>query len=378
MSKMIDRRVDILTGADDLEDLQPMRNFPVFIGTTSEKQESDLVHDMMWTISRSTGMIQLRSLLPLDVLYPEQTTTAAVGPTWMKHHAEFAAFLESCNPGSVLEIGGAHGILSVEHGRIRSVPWTIIEPNPSPAPECQAKFIKSFFDKDLCIEEDFDTVVHSHVLEHMYDPMRFMNELSARMQVGSRMVISIPNMLDWFTKKYTNCINFEHTALITEHHLEFILTHNELRIERKQNYGDGHSIFVCAVKDPTVRKSKIPHELYHEQKDLYQEYMRHFENQVKSLNKKIVDAKGNVFLFGAHIFSQSLISFGLDSSKISAVLDNDKNKNGKRLYGTNLMVRIPDTIASEKSPTLIVRAGLYSSEIRDQIIRTINAESVFI
>jgi hypothetical protein len=102
----IERVNDVVTGSADLEDLHTLPKFPVFMGSVEHNRTEDLFFDMSWSISRESGLIQLKKLLPLDVLYQEQTTTSAVGALWMKHHQEFAAFIGSYNPKSVLELGG--------------------------------------------------------------------------------------------------------------------------------------------------------------------------------------------------------------------------------------------------------------------------------
>ena len=126
--KLIDRTRDVVTGSRDLEDLHTLKDFPVFMGSVEHDQTEDIVCDMSWLISRESGLIQLKKLLPLDVLYQAQTTTGAIGAIWMAHHKAFANFIDKYKPTSVLELGGAHGILSTEYHAMKNVSWTILEP----------------------------------------------------------------------------------------------------------------------------------------------------------------------------------------------------------------------------------------------------------
>jgi hypothetical protein len=149
------------------------------MGSVEHDQTEDIVCDMSWSISRESGLIQLKKLLPLDVLYQAQTTTSAIGTIWMAHHKAFANFIEKYKPTTVLELGGAHGILSKEYHLINDISWTILEPNPSPVKGCRAKFIKGFFDEKFTSKEPIDTIVHSHVFEHLYEPDKFLTNLSS-------------------------------------------------------------------------------------------------------------------------------------------------------------------------------------------------------
>jgi len=68
---LIKRSSCAVTGAHDLEALHEVKRFPVFMGCVHSSVSQDVVADMSWCISRSSGLIQLSSLIPLDILYPE-------------------------------------------------------------------------------------------------------------------------------------------------------------------------------------------------------------------------------------------------------------------------------------------------------------------
>jgi hypothetical protein len=63
---------------------------------------------------------------------------------------------------------------------------------------------------------------------------------------------------------------------------------------------------------------------------------------------------------------------------IAGILDNDSNKQGKRLYGSQLEVFNPEIIGDVDAPVIILRAGAYNSEIKEQILSTINPDAIFI
>ncbi len=141
---------------------------------------------------------------------------------------------------------------------------------------------------------------------------------------------------------------------------------------------DGHSIFYAAVRDPSVRPSELPQYLYEKNKQLYMDYVRYHEELIKDLNRKISDSAQSVYLFGAHVFAQYLIAFGLDTSRIVSLLDNDPNKQGKRLYGTNLMVQSPRVLRDVNNPSVILKAGVYNQEIKEDILGNINTFVTFL
>ena len=99
------------------------------------------------------------------------------------------------------------------------------------------------------------------------------------------------------------------------------------------------------------------------------DYVEFHLSLVASLNKKIASHRNeNVFLFGAHVQSQYLVGFGLNIEPIVVVLDNDKNKHGKRLYGTDKFVIDPTELLELESPLVIIRAGTFTNEISIQLM----------
>ncbi len=376
--KLIERQNCAISGNADLDHLYTFPRFPVFMGCMDQPEADDLKEDMSWWISRGAGLIQLKQLIPLEILYPESHGAGAVGALWEKHHNAFAQFVSGVAPSAVLELGGAHGILARDYKSFASIPWTILEPNPSPVEGCDARFIKGFFDDRFVFDEPFDAVVHSHVFEHIYEPDQFMRHLAGFMKPGKHLVFSLPNMQVMLERKYTNCINFEHTVFLTEPYVEFLLAKHGFRMLRKQYFMDDHSIFYSAVRDPAVQAAPLSGGLYEKNRKLYLDYVDYHVQLIEDLNRKIRAAGRNVYLFGAHVFAQYLIEFGLDTSRISCLLDNDQKKHGKRLYGTSLTVSSPKILREVDKPIIVLKAGVYNDEIRDDILRNVNPAATFL
>ena len=377
--KNIVRNKDVINSREDLEYLYRFNNFPVFMGCMNQPIKDDILSDMQWEISKGSGVIQLKSLLPLDILYPESHGSGNVGSLWAEHHKELSRFIQQSEPNSVLEIGGAHGILSREYKKENSIGWTILEPNPSPAEGVDAKFIKGFFDDKFIFVGEIDTIVHSHVFEHVYNPNEFINHISKFLKEGQKLIFSIPNMEEMLKRKYTNCINFEHTVLITEPYVDYLLSKHGFKQVSKKYFKDDHSIFYSYIKDSKTEIIELPTTLYEHNKKMYLDYIDHHKKMIMDLNRKIkeTDSEYSIYLFGAHVFAQYLIEFGLDTSRVIYLLDNDINKQGKRLYGTNMIVKSPKILKDVAKPIVILKAGIYDEEIKKDIVKNINSRTVF-
>ena len=366
------RDLDILTGEDSLSVLHEFKQFPVFNGTTNKPVSEDIFRDMSWKISETTGMIQLSSLLEPEIVYEHQTTTAAVGLTWQQHHELFAEFvLDHTDHKDILEIGGAHGILSkICQDKNTELNWCIIEPKPAPVDGCNAIFIEEFFSSELLLPVKYKTVVHSHVLEHIYTPRNFLSDIHSYMDIGDQMIFSIPNLKEWLDRKFTNALNFEHTYFAREEYVDWLLAVNGFDILNKKYVMDGHSIFYFTRR--SVKKEVICPNLVANNKLLWSDFVLYFEDQAQKINK-IMPMFTNNFIFGANIFAQHLLNVGVNSGFVSGILDNDANKHNQRLYGFNLTVFSPQKLKGMKDVAVYLYAGKYNDEISKGILE-INPE----
>ena len=376
--KPIIRNRDVIYGNRDLKTIYTFKKFPVFMGTTKDIHKKDKFFKMRWQISRRSGMLQLNPLLPLEILYPETHNSGCVGKLWEQHHSEFAKFIKNFKPKKVLEIGACHGILFEKFKKLqKKIDWTIIEPNPQIKKELNVKIIKSFFDKNSKISNDTDMFVHSHVIEHIYDLHEFMSNLNKKIVQNKFMVFSVPNLEIMLKKKYTNCVNFEHTIFLTQPFIKYFLEYYNFKIIKKKFFQKDHSIFYAFKKVNKKIRPKKMKSFYYKYKKLFNDYILYHLSLVKKINKKISTTKQPVFLFGAHVFSQYLLNFGLDPKKIKYVLDNDIFKQNKRLYGTSLQVRSPKILSSYENPLVILKVGIYKNEIKKDILQNINSKTSF-
>lgn len=368
----------VVSGREDLELLYRFERFPVFMGCVDQPPEADVFAEMSWWISSSTGSLQLNPLIPIEVLYSQSHGSGSTGALWHRHHSEFAKFVCEHGPNCVLEIGGGHGILAQNYLQLRpDARWTIVEPNPTIPPDSKVRVIRQLFDGQFIIDEEVDTVVHSHLLEHIYEPLEFIAQISRSLKQGKMHLFSVPHQQIMLARKYNNCINFEHTVFLTEPFIEYILQCNGFMVKEKRYFLDDHSIFYATVRDDAATIfARLPNE-YERNRQVYMDYIQYHNDLIRELNHKMSNQRGDIFLFGGHVFTQYLLGFGLDESRIQCILDNDPQKQGRRLYGSNLMVRSPKILHDKDNPVVILRAGVYNNEIKEDILKNVNPGVVF-
>lgn len=371
--KKILRQRSLLTGRENLKNLYTFKNFPVFMGCNKNSSKNDLRSDMEWAICSDTGIIQLKKLIPLEVLYLDQHNDGT-GGLWHDHYLAFVEFLKKYHPKNILEIGGAHDFIAKNYLDFNhQASWISVEPNSQNITDKRIKVIKKWFDEDFKINQKIDSVIHSHVLEHAYNPINFIKAIGKLLKTGDRHIFTFPNLLAMLKNKYTNCLNFEHTLFLTEYFTDYILQKYGFLILEKQYYKD-HSIFYATEKTDIGTTIKLKNK-FNAYKKLFLDFVDYHIRLVNQLNNEIIQFNGPIYLFGAHIFSQYLLNFGLHTDKITAVLDNSQLKRGKRLYGTNLQVYSPEILRNQERVGVILKVANYRDEILLQL-KKINSKIV--
>lgn len=363
----MNRDHDILTNKENcLDHLVTFKDVPVLMGATDQSLDKDVIQDQTWCISKDTGIIQLNPLVDPEILYEDYHNPGTVGGLWKEHHETFAEFIGS-DTINVLEIGAGSGLLARYYtNQINSqTNWTIVDPNCD-INENKISSLKAFFPISYIVKGRFDTVVHSHVLEHMYEPNTFLKDISEVLDIGGKHYFTFPNMKEMLKDKYTNTLCFEHVSFLREEYVDTLLQNNGYSIDSKF-YFKNHSIFYETTYTGNNKKLSYPN-FYEENKKIFFDMYDYYKKLIERCNKEIRDKK-KIWLFGASIFSQYLLFNGLNDANIVGILDNDKTKTNKRLYGTDLTIDLPQSISDETSPTVLVFAGAYQSEIEKQLLQ---------
>jgi hypothetical protein len=368
---MKNRDFCILDNKSPIKELVTFKNFPVYMGCVTTPVEEDLFFDQVWGCSNNE-IVQLKNLIDPNILYENSHTPGSVGKIWQLHHQRFFNFIKENSFGveNYLEIGGASGNLWNNFSTLENkFTYSIIEPSDQVSTDSRLKYIKGFYE-DQVFDKKYKCIIHSHLFEHVYNPINFLNKICNDLTEDGVQFISIPNMRFWLKKGYTNTINFEHTFYIDEFVLEYLLNKCGFVVENK--VVDNHSIFIKASKSSNIEKVEFNFSYV---KDLFLDYVNFLTTDVIDIKEKIVENK--TYLFGAHIFSQTLLNFGLDENLVVSILDNDPSKQNKRLYGTKLFINSPEVLKNIPSPVVILRAGVYNEEIKLQLLN-INSSIIFI
>jgi hypothetical protein len=347
--------------------LDSVPSVPLFMGTTTESEDTDLYMDQDWCICKICGCIQLGFLVNPDTLYTRGHAPGTVGAEWTRHHVEFAKFVNQYTRGKLLEVGAGTDLLARLINHERAVEsYVIVDPNVRLQSKMETlKVIPKLFTPAFSDTiGEIDTVIHSHTMEHLYNPLDDLRRMVHLLPDGGWMIISVPVISNFLERGFTNGLNFEHTYLTTELNIEYLLNSAGLKTYEKYWFND-LNVFIAARKTSQFNHPILVNES-EAAAELWTEYTNSLKTDVSILNGKLRETWKPTFIFGAHVFTQTLLSYGLNFN-FEGILDNADSKVGQRLYGTSLTVYHPSKLQEFLSPRVILRAAQYTEEITTQL-----------
>ena len=349
------RKTCIFCQSADVRTIEKVTNFPIYMGATNKNEF--LFKDLIYGKCQNCKGVQLLDLVELSDLYEDNHNISTVGDLWKQHFLEFGKFvLSTGKPKDVLEIGDPS--FKLKKVLLESDNWVLAQPNIDPSLTLPKKvtYINSFvgegFSKHFKTKK-VDTIIMSHVFEHLYEPVGILKELKKCLNDDGAIFVSIPN----FSHISQNDLmpplglHFEHTFFCDKDKAMLIFNKSGFQVEQILNF-KSHSVFFQIKKKKTNDHQKRLNNL-----------LDHYRKLVEKWN----DSPDRFYLYGAHFPAQLLLSAGLNQDKIISILDNAEDKHGKKLYGTDLKVEPLSAIKRAEKPLVLCEMGLYTDEIKEQL-----------
>ena len=251
-----------------------------------------------------------------------------------------------------------------------------MDPNCEKYPKKNIQNINEFFSEKSTFNCKFDTIIHSHLLEHLYEPKTMLLKMSEILTEGGSIFISIPNLHSYSFEILFLGMHFEHTYLINEINMLYLCNICKLEIVNKQYYKN-HSIFYQLKKtnQPTTISILLLNEFNLGYKLLLLDKINEMKDMINNINITINNNK-NTYIFGCHSNTQSMLYFGLNCKNIKYILDNDSTKWDKQLYGYDLVCSSPEIIKDELNVIVICNIGSYNYEVKKQLLEINNLITV--
>lgn len=373
--------------SDKLELLRTVPDFPLNSNSEPSPTLEDR-QDMLLGTCTECHQIQLLQLAELKKLYKGGHNASIIGELWQNHYKELSKFILDNIPlftsSRVLDIGDPNYKVAREllgfHGE-----WIAMDPNCRDAgPQgnwgwngsVKLTSMRTFFDDKFDSKLEVDVVLHSHLFEHIYTPLDFLEQVRRILTPDGYMCFSVPNMQHiglsgaWpFTGVF-----LEHTYHLSEHCLRYMLHQTGFKIVSTRAYGN-HSTFYL-VKKATEPATSASLQLDLALLTAYNvQSLGWFASSLDVLQKlihSVETAEAPIYVYGAHYLSQVLLQLLGGKVKVLGIIDKDPAKQGKYLTGSSSPTYGLEIIPTVTERIVIGHCGLYKDEIYRQL-RALNS-----
>jgi methionine biosynthesis protein MetW len=194
------------------------------------------------------------------------------------------AYLEEVNDGilkqfpygadgsaKVLDVGCGSGALAEAIGHRGYTVWGI-EQNEGAVAAARSRGVARVIQADLTDlpavrqalgQSQFDYLVFSDVLEHIYDPLAVLNAYSAWLKPGGRLLVSVPNIAAWTRRLALLMGRFEYadTGVMDRTHIRFFTFATAKRLVRAAGFAlrkVDYTPYATRAMLPLIKKLMLP------------------------------------------------------------------------------------------------------------------------
>lgn len=361
----MNRRNCVVCENESMETIQSLLQYPL-LRHSLEPFTNDKYSDLHYVKCVQCGCIQLYNLQDSNFLYKENNNQTYLTNRWNLHNDEFSSFiLSDISSDSIFEIGGVNCHLANSILNKRKLKYTILD-------LCLANVDVSGIQFIYGNAEDYDfpssdLMILSHVFEHLYNPRFFLKKLYDKKV--KNIYISIPDMSTLLEKSIPLLINVEHTFYINSYLCKELFESMGYRCVKEKNFCN-HSVFFHFTYD-TPQRNNINLNL----SDCYriESYFKSYKpiSLPENISEKVYIAPGGYY-------GQYLYYHIKEKERVQGFLDNDKQKEGWRIYGTPHLITHPSSLPKESHYTICLSSSLYTSEIISDFKRDISSCSIFL
>lgn len=334
-----------------------MKNTPISFCPRKIDQNDDRFVDLIFCGCDQCGSVQLVNLIDPIILYDGSHNMTYLTPTWKEHHLKLSKFiLDNCTTDHITEVGGGNGILAKHILQQITISYTIVD-----LCNMQDSILNIDYRQGNCEDYIFpnnDCVIMSHVFEHLYNPMKFINNL--KLCGVTKVVISIPNMMKQIESEYLSVIHIEHTYLVDDNDTEWMFSQYGYKLIKKEYFGI-HSIFLVF---------EFVHNLQPLQMIIRPERMNFVKDYLIKREQKLsqIIIPSNSFIVPGGHYGQLIYMHLQHDNAVLGFLDNDKSKHGLRMYGTRLLTYPIEEVSKYNDISIILHGGPYTKEIQQSIL----------
>ena len=219
---------------------------------------------------------------------------------------------------------------------------------------------------------EHDCIILSHVLEHIYNPLQFIQTINRYIRNEGFMFIEIPD-----ASRYNTIENYGILQEINIEHINFFSPYALSKIMILS----GYTPIVVTQSSFTMLSTNYPviRAIFQRNSNTtsVEKYIERGVSQMENMKCKLPDLTGRVFIYGCGQFLYKIISYLQEKYTIEAIIDDNPNFKNKTLNSLNILPFTSVTLTSSDT-VIITVAGLYIKIIEDRLRETCSGLNIVI
>lgn len=307
--------------------------------------------NLEFVLCNNCKCVQLKNLVDASLLYSDVYTNATFSPSWESHNIFLSDFiLENCKETTFLEVGANKGGLYNILKRKRDIHYDVLDMYKHENLDKNINFVEG--NCEIFNFEGYKNVILSHVFEHLYSPLLFIENI--RKSNVCNVFISIPNFEKLLQEKSLSLVYSQHTFYCGNDYIKYMFSLFNYKCEKYLEYeGNCNSSMFKFVLDYNKNVDNVPTTDIVLYKSIYIDKILSYQN---------IEIPQNSYITPSGIYGQFLYYFLKNKENIIGFIDNDSQRHNNKLYGTDKYVFSPLNIDFENS-TIIVCDCPYKTEI---------------
>lgn len=277
------------------------------------------------------------------------------------------------NKAVAIEIGSGRGDFAVNLSTQFEQVYTI-DPSVDSLENTKKniKHFNTFFDHKLLDKiESPDLIVARHLLEHLENPVKFVQEIDNFITNDDCLVyIEIPNFDEIVSSSRFYDLFYDHYGYYYQNTFKKMLEKTNLEIiDTIKMFNSQHIGYFCK-KDSNKKGNFKPNVVnldfqFEEQKNKLNKFLEQYESFI-------------VWGAGAHGLTLFYNLNQTNQNKISCFIDNGVSKQGKFILGTSIEIKNDEIIKDNKEHVILISAALYEKEISENIRKSNDKATIVI